>query len=167
MTTLAFLGPEGTFAHAALLQLPVSSGARLLPMATVSTAVDAVRSGDADGALVPLENSVEGAVPRVGHLGAILYGPSAENKVTMETDHSLFATIARLDPQWAVVESNATDLKKADVPPVYAQSYHAFRDLFNYGGRQISLMAWNGSNGAYAGKPGYVAFTSWRNTPAE
>jgi hypothetical protein len=111
--------------------------------------------------------SVEGAVPRIGHLGAILYGPSAENKVTMETDHNLFATIARLDPQWAIVESNATDLKKVDVLPVYAQSYHAFRDFFNYGGRQISLMAWNGANGANAGKPGYVAYTSWRNTPAE
>jgi hypothetical protein len=111
--------------------------------------------------------SVEGAVPKVGHLGAILYGPSAENRVTMETDHNLFATIARLDPQWAVVESNATDLKKINILPTYAQSYHSFRDLFNYGGRQIALMAWNGSNGIFAGQPGYVPFTSWRNTPAE
>ncbi len=111
--------------------------------------------------------SVEGAAPKIGHLGAILYGPSAENRVTMETDRNLFATIARLDPQWAVVESNATDLKKVNVLPTYAQSYHSFRDLFNYGGRQIALMAWNGSNGIFAGQSGYVTYTSWRNTAAE
>jgi prephenate dehydratase len=60
---LAFLGPDGTFAHAALRTLPISADAILLPLATVTHAVDAVRAGDADGALVPLENSVEGAVP--------------------------------------------------------------------------------------------------------
>jgi Bacterial Ig domain len=111
--------------------------------------------------------SVEGAMPHVGHLGSILYGPSAENRVTMGNDHSLFANFARFDPQWAIVESNATDLKHADVPPTYARSYHSFRDLFNYGGRSIALMAWNGANGAAAGQPGYVAFTAFRNTPAE
>lgn len=63
MTLLAFLGPEGTFAHAALRALPSAEGAGLLPMANVTLAIDAVRSGEADGALVPLENSVEGAVP--------------------------------------------------------------------------------------------------------
>ena len=63
MTVLAFLGPEGTFAHAALRALPVSKSATLQPMANVTLAIDAVRSGEADGALVPLENSVEGAVP--------------------------------------------------------------------------------------------------------
>jgi prephenate dehydratase len=60
---LAFLGPIGTFTHAALLTLEIASCAELIPMASVILAIDAVRSGAADGAFVPLENSVEGAVP--------------------------------------------------------------------------------------------------------
>jgi len=60
---IAFLGPRGTFAHACLLTLPVAVGAELLPLDNVTRAVDALRAGEADAAFVPIENSVEGAVP--------------------------------------------------------------------------------------------------------
>jgi hypothetical protein len=111
--------------------------------------------------------SIEGAKPRAGHIGAVIYGDAAENNSKMEFPHSLFATFARLDPGWAVVETNATNLKTPKIQPTYAQSYHAFRDMFNYDARQISLMAWNGSNGAMASDPAYQPWTAWRNTPAE
>jgi prephenate dehydratase len=60
-----FLGPDGTFAHAAARRLAgVESGeVSLVPLPGVTQAIDAVRAGAVDGALVPLENSVEGGVP--------------------------------------------------------------------------------------------------------
>lgn len=111
--------------------------------------------------------SIEGSVPTHGHLGTILYGPASANEHPMNDGHSLFATIARLDPSWAIVEMNATDLKQPMVPPEFARWYHAFREMFNFDARQVTLMAWNGSNGIYVGQPGYVPYTSWRNTPGE
>jgi prephenate dehydratase len=62
-TRFTFLGPEGTFAEQALRTIPAAATAELQPAATVTEALAAVRAGDADAALVPLENSVEGAVP--------------------------------------------------------------------------------------------------------
>ena len=111
--------------------------------------------------------SIEGSIPRYGHLGAILYGPAAANHQTMETGRSLFSTIARMDPHWAIVETNMTDLKAPTLRPDYQQSYRAFRDMFNFDAQQVSVMAWNGSNGLFVGQPGYVPYTAWRNTPAE
>jgi prephenate dehydratase len=58
----AYLGPEGTFTEAALRTVPAASRADLQPRPTVTAALDAVRSGTADGAVVPIENSVEGSV---------------------------------------------------------------------------------------------------------
>ena len=111
--------------------------------------------------------SIEGAIPHDGHLGAIVYGPAAETAHWMDDGHSLFATIARMDPAWAIVEMNATDLKAPMVQPYFARSYHGFRDMFNFDAQEVSLMAWNGSNGLYAGQPGYLPYTAWRNTLAE
>jgi Bacterial Ig domain len=111
--------------------------------------------------------SVEGAKPEQGHLGAILYGASAVNDIPMENARSLFATLAAVDPGFAVVEFNTADLRAPDASPTYAAGYRALRDLWNAGARFVSPMAWNGSNGAEVGKPGYVTFTAWRNTPLE
>jgi len=64
-TRFAFLGPEGTFAEEALRSLPASpssgeSAGQALP--SVSDVLGAVRAGEADAGLVPLENSIEGSV---------------------------------------------------------------------------------------------------------
>ena len=111
--------------------------------------------------------SIEGSIPRFGHLGAILYGEAAENRARMEVPHSLFATFSRLDPGWAVVEFNSTDLRQPAVLPTYAQAYRSFRDFFNFDASQVTAMAWNGSDGSKAGEKGYLAYTAWRNTPSE
>jgi prephenate dehydratase len=57
-----YLGPEGTFAEQALRTLPAAERGHRIPVRSVPEALDAVRASDADAALVPLENSVGGAV---------------------------------------------------------------------------------------------------------
>src|SRR3954471_12484022 len=59
----AYLGPQGTFTEQALRSLPAAAKSELQPCSTVTLALDAVRTGEADGAVVPIENSVEGSVP--------------------------------------------------------------------------------------------------------
>lgn len=56
---LGYFGPAGTFTHQALLTF---SDAEAVPFPTVAQALDAVRSGQVDAVLVPIENSVEGGV---------------------------------------------------------------------------------------------------------
>ena len=62
-TRFAYLGPEGTFAEAALSRAIAAAEGERYPQPTVPAALAAVRSGEADAALVPMENSVEGSVP--------------------------------------------------------------------------------------------------------
>ena len=59
----AYLGPAGTFTEAALLKIAASDD-QLIAYANVAAALDAVRKGECDKALVPIENSVEGVVAR-------------------------------------------------------------------------------------------------------
>ena len=63
MHTYAYLGPAGTFTEGALKKITSSDDVRV-PYINVTAALDAVRAGEADYALVPIENSVEGVVAR-------------------------------------------------------------------------------------------------------
>ena len=77
MARIAYLGPEGTFTEASILKMAASGvvpgGGDVTPQPTETTpaAVGAVRSGAADFACVPIENSIDGSViPTLDSLAA-------------------------------------------------------------------------------------------------
>src|SRR5690348_16950600 len=61
MPSIAYLGPQGTFTEQAALTY--AGTAHLVPVRAVPHALSAVRAKESDLACVPVENSVEGAVP--------------------------------------------------------------------------------------------------------
>jgi len=67
MTTVAYLGPEGTFTHAAALAWP---GTTPVALPTVQDVYRAVQDGSVDRGVVAIENTVEGYV--VPSLDALL-----------------------------------------------------------------------------------------------
>jgi len=71
-----YLGPAGTFTEAALMQVPGVDAAERVPSTSVNTALEKVRSGAAEFAMVPIENSVEGGVSAT--LDAIATGESLQ-----------------------------------------------------------------------------------------
>lgn len=81
MTQVAFLGPEGTFTHAAALRLAPT--AELRPLPTLAAVYAFVETGEGLG-VVPIENSVEGyVVPSLdlllGAADVIAIAEAAEN----------------------------------------------------------------------------------------
>jgi prephenate dehydratase len=74
---IAYLGPEGTFTETALLtmaangMIPGGEPPDPVPAESTPAAVEAVRSGSAEYACVPIENSIEGSVlPTLDSLAA-------------------------------------------------------------------------------------------------
>jgi len=57
-----YLGPRGTFTQMALDAWDAAAGREQVPFGSVDAALAALRSGDIDAAMVPIENSVEGGV---------------------------------------------------------------------------------------------------------
>jgi prephenate dehydratase len=59
---VAYLGPQGTFTEDALREATGGREIEAVPAPSVYAAIVSVQSGEADRALVPFENSIEGAV---------------------------------------------------------------------------------------------------------
>ena len=59
---IAYLGPPGTFSEEAVGRCELAGGDEPLPCASFPDAWDAVLAGKADAALLPVENSIEGAI---------------------------------------------------------------------------------------------------------
>lgn len=89
--SFAYLGPQGTFTEAAFLQMPISQGAELIPAESVREALNMVRTGKVFGALVPIENSVEGSVSTT--LDELGHGDSLEiiDEIAIPVEFALLA----------------------------------------------------------------------------
>jgi prephenate dehydratase len=59
---VAYLGPEGTNSHEAVLAAAAGEQHELIPLTTIYDCVTGVQEGEVDRALVPIENALEGSV---------------------------------------------------------------------------------------------------------
>jgi prephenate dehydratase len=110
---IAYLGPEGTFTEAALLKISATGlvpghhspdGITPIPTESTPAALAEVRSGDADYACVPIENSIEGSVlPTIDDLAT---GTSLQIFAELTLDVS-FAIAVRSGTPAAKVETVA------------------------------------------------------------
>jgi prephenate dehydratase len=62
VSSVAYLGPPGTFTEEALLTQPDLASAQRIPGRPVPDVIAMVERGDADLGIVPIENSIEGSV---------------------------------------------------------------------------------------------------------
>ena len=90
--------------------------------------------------------SIEGAKPRQGHLGVILYGPGSRNEGKPRSGSSLIDNIRRIDPAWGVVEFHPATIAFPEKLPDHNESYATMQALINGGANFLSPM-W----GSYVG----------------
>ncbi|KUI23570.1 prephenate dehydratase [Mycobacterium sp. GA-2829] len=119
MPRIAYLGPEGTFTESALLQM-VSSGlipgadpdVTPVPSDSTPASLEAVRSGDADYACVPIENSIEGSV--LPTLDSLALGTPLQIVAELTLDVS-FSIVVRADHDGDVATVAAFPVAAAQV----------------------------------------------------
>jgi|SRR5271155_1459612 len=89
---VGYLGPEGTFSEEALLQSAIADAIEPVPLGTIYDTVMALRDGELEWAVVPIENSLEGSISVTLDL---LAGEASDVEIVGETllrvRHSLIA----------------------------------------------------------------------------
>jgi prephenate dehydratase len=146
---IAYLGPEGTYSHEAVTASG-GGGAELLPFPTIHETIVAVHAGEAERALVPIENSLEGAVNATLDT---LVGEAADvfivGEVVHEVSHCLIAPagVALEDVETVVSIPHAsaqcarflrTELPGAAIVAANSTA-EAVRTVVEQGGRQAAL----------------------------
>ena len=87
--TLGYLGPAGTFAEEAAVEL--DPAAKLLPYPSIPAVAKAVEAGLADAGVVPIENSLEGAVTFTADLLIHDSDLSIHDELVLSIHHNLIA----------------------------------------------------------------------------
>lgn len=87
----SYLGPRGTFTWLALRRVPQADGAEERPVNNVGEALDDVRSGRSTGAVIAIENSVEGGVSATQDALARIPGIRITGEVLLPVDFDLVA----------------------------------------------------------------------------
>ena len=110
---IAYLGPAGTFTEMAAGQLPHADKAQLIPVASVTDAIDQVLASNADRAVVPIENSIEGGVSATSDALAAIPGVQIYGEYLVPVRFDLMAKPG----------TKLSDVKEVLTHPVaYAQS---------------------------------------------
>ena len=106
---VAFLGPEGTFTSEAVRRAaPDLEG---WPLATIDEVVDAVRGGEADLGVVPIENSIEGSVNLT--LDALAFGEPGvyiRGELLMPVSMNLLARLIEKDVKALTTDRNVPEV---------------------------------------------------------
>lgn len=102
---VAFLGPRGTYSEEAALR-HASRASRLVPFGTIAAVIAAVQEGAADQAVVPIENSLEGAVTHTADLLIHSTDLLIRREIVLPIHHGLLVQTGFALPQVRVVYSH-------------------------------------------------------------
>jgi prephenate dehydratase len=88
---IGYLGPPGTFSEEAVSRCDLAAGAEGVPFPTFADAYRALRRGEVDAALLPIENSIEGSVGATLDLLVAEPGPLIRRELLLPVRQHLLA----------------------------------------------------------------------------
>jgi prephenate dehydratase len=88
---IAYLGPPGTFSEEAVSRCDLAAGDEPVPCASFQDAWEAVLAGTAEAALLPVENSIEGAIGTTLDLQVHRHGLLIRREVLLPVQQQLLA----------------------------------------------------------------------------
>ncbi|HET7827108.1 MAG TPA: prephenate dehydratase [Anaeromyxobacter sp.] len=88
---VAYLGPPGTFSEEAVSRCDLAAGGEGVPFPTFADAYRALRRGEVDAALLPIENSIEGSVGATLDLLVAEPGPLIRRELLLPVRQHLLA----------------------------------------------------------------------------